>query len=162
MHFKNVRAVVGPDLWRLVRNLALKSDGKRCVDCGSAARPECHEEWEYCQGPVRTMKLTGLRTLCHLCHMAKHLGMARRKGEYEEVRMHVQKVYGLSEAEFVTLEQQARATVRQLDAGGAYELDLTYLNDARFEWVWYRLGRSFGTAELANCTHPVQDDELVS
>ena len=140
----------------------MKSDGKKCVECGSTECLECHEEWAYYQAPIRVMKMTRLRTLCHLCHMAKHLGLARRKGEYEDVQAHVETVYGLTEAEFLSLEQKAIERVKQLDKDGAYELDLTYLNDDRFLWVRHRFGRNFGTAELENCNYLVSDDELVS
>lgn len=173
MNYKNARAVLTVDAWCLLRYLCLKSDGAQCSECGSTDKEdlECHEVWEYRslvrqdrKNPVHTMKLTKMRMLCHLCHMGKHLGFARKNpDEYAKVRVHLLRVHGLSESALDERERAAFEQVEELDDCGVRELDLTYLNDDQFQFVRYRSGRKlFSTNEVMNCRAPAASEDLAS
>lgn len=158
MHFKCVRAVLPNDVWRLLRKMTIDHDGKRCDECGSSHQLECHEVWEYLtlpdlgSGRRHVMKLCGLRTLCHLCHLGKHIGFAQKNAQlYQMVKTHLMDLYRLPEATFTQLEQIAFEHVWELNKVGARALDLTYLNDERFIWIQHRFGRLFSDDEAASC-----------
>jgi hypothetical protein len=153
MHHKNVRAVVPRDIWALLRHICLRFDGAKCGECSSTENLECHEVWEYRTEPVRVMKLAKLRILCHLCHLGKHIGFAGICGEYLEVEAQQLTLYSLSKMQLASHRRIAYKKARELDQGGMFELDLTYLNDERFLWVHHRF-RKFAENELENCRKP--------
>jgi hypothetical protein len=158
MHHKCVRAVLPNDVWRLLRKMTIEADGKRCGECASAQEMECHEVWRYLPpaagdpGGRHVMKLVGLRTLCHLCHLGKHIGYAlRNPALYRQVKGHLMDLYRLPEPVFSQLEQLAFAEVAELNKAGHRALDLTYLNVDRYIWIRHRFRRSFTTDEAAGC-----------
>jgi hypothetical protein len=168
MHHKCARAVLPSDVWRLLRKITIESHGSRCAQCGSDEQLECHEVSDYASlpGPGGTqrhvMKLVGLRALCHLCHVGKHIGFAHtRPNTYEEVKSHLLTLYRLTEAAFAKLEQAALHQVAELNKVGPRALDLTYLNDERYVWVRHRFGREFTSDELSNC-HYLDSPGIVS
>jgi hypothetical protein len=101
MHHKCARAVLPNDVWRLLRKLTIDAQGKRCEECGSTQELECHEVWKYFSlsqvtgSTVRQiMKLVGLRSLCHLCHLGKHIGYAQSDSKhYQQIKQHLMKLY---------------------------------------------------------------------
>lgn len=50
-----------------------------CEECGKKYRLECHEKWSY-DHENQIQRLSGLRSLCHDCHMTQHLGLANERG----------------------------------------------------------------------------------
>lgn len=163
MHRKCVRAVLPNDVWRLLRKMTIDADGKRCGECGSALQMECHEVWRYLPpgaddpGGRHVMKLVGLRTLCHLCHLGKHIDYTlRNPALYRRVKKHLMCLYQLPESVFSQLEELAFAEVAELNKAGVRALDLTYLNMDRYIWIRHRFGRPFTTDETAACMP--QDD----
>ena len=57
--------------WAAVRRAAFGRDGYRCRECGKAGRLEAHHEPPLRQG-ANPYDLTGIRTLCRSCHIARH------------------------------------------------------------------------------------------
>jgi hypothetical protein len=137
MHRKCVRAVLPNDVWRLLRKLTIDVHGKRCAECGNSQALECHEVWNYFVLPPITgkgnrpvMKLVDLKSLCHLCHLGKHIGYAHSDSKaYERVKQHLMELYRLPESIFSQLEQLAFEEVHELNKAGVRELDLKFLND---------------------------------
>jgi len=150
MHGKNVRAVLSSEQWRAVCTVTHKANRYRCVECGrdrNQARLECHESWQYVSSSTGTaMQISGLHTLCHECHMGKHIGLARKLGEYDKVKSHLMRVYGLSSLQFKWIEHKAIQRVKA-HGGRVYLLDLQFLNQSQFRF----LGRQFSSNELGNC-----------
>lgn len=94
------------------------------------------------------MRLVGLRALCRLCHMGKHIKYAKSRGKLPQVSSHLMKLYQGLSAE--RIEQLILEAVDKRVLKYRYEeLDLTYLNDARFACIRAQLGRDFTTNELA-------------
>lgn len=159
MHRKCARAVLPNDVWRLLRKLTIDAQGKRCEECGSTQELECHEVWKYFSlsqaiGSTerQIMKLVGLRSLCHLCHLGKHIGYALSDAkQYRQVKQHLMKLYRLPEQIFSQLEQLAFEESYELNKAGVRELDLTFLNDDKYVWIRHRFGRPFTENEVTSC-----------
>ena len=159
MHHRCVRAILPNDVWRLLRQMTIDSDKRRCTECGTSVNLECHEIWQYLPPPNacgaagrHVMKLAGLRTLCHLCHLGKHIGYALRDPhQYRRVKGHLMSLYRLPEPIYSQLEQIAFDEVGELNKVGIRALDLTHLNEARYVWVQHRFGRLFTSDELSSC-----------
>lgn len=57
--------------WDRVRRAAFERDGYRCTECGRAGRLEAHHEPPMREG-ADPYDLSGIRTLCRACHIARH------------------------------------------------------------------------------------------
>lgn len=155
----NVRAILPDDNWRQLSRMVIQSNAGQCCECPNVQRTrmECHEVWEYAweeragrRNKVGVMRLVGLRPLCHLCHMGKHIKFATSRGELPQVRAHLMQLHaGLTEHRLAQLINEAAGSSRLKYK--YEELDLTYLNDARFAWLHRQIGRQFGTNEMAHC-----------
>lgn len=153
MHWLNVRSAVPESDWIKIKkvmmgNTVMKTP--KCECCGAAGPLECHEVWSFTW--PRTQSLTGLKLLCHLCHMIHHIGFAMHKGEGEEVIRHFMKVNGIDRKTADRYIKQSFSKARQLNRfspitmSKQHRLDLTYLNDKRF-----KLPRTFTTDERKSC-----------
>ena len=71
---------------------------RSCAVCGAPAE-EVDEEWRYClagsEHTIDIARLTGLRSLCRECHLAKHLGYASVKRELRRALQHLARVIGV-------------------------------------------------------------------
>lgn len=81
-HFSNVRSMVTPYEWDKIRKLSYEKANHKCEICGNTGLKqgfkhavECHEIWHY-DDENKIQKLTGLISLCVLCHQVKHIGRA--------------------------------------------------------------------------------------
>lgn len=97
----NLRSVLAPKVWDELRRACYARAGHRCEICngvGSKHPVECHEIWEYTDGPVFIQKLTGLIALCPMCHKVKHIGFAYTQGDraFMAALNHLAKVNGWS------------------------------------------------------------------
>lgn len=151
MHRKNVRAVLTPAQWKEVCSITHKLNRNRCVDCGRNGQLECHERWKYSYTNLEpSMQVEGLYSLCHECHMGKHIGFARKNGEFEQVKAHLKKVYGLSNVQLNWVIYRAFKTV-SLHGVRVYQLDLRFLNHDRYRAVIRSIGRQLTANEYDNC-----------
>lgn len=158
MHGKNARAVLPDTLWRVVCEITHKKYGWKCCECGASRKTrglECHERWEYSKSKLSkfgVMKMTGLLSLCHECHMGKHIKFAEMSGELPKVKEHLMRTYNLSSMQFDWKVRKALREVKELSKTD-YLLDLTYLNKPRYGEIRERLGRSFTDNENRNCIY---------
>lgn len=161
----NARIVLSDEIWRQLSKMVISSNGGKCCECPNhqALGLECHEVWAYewerrahRPNKIGVMRLVGLRPLCHLCHMVKHIKFAKSQGELPEVTAHLLTLYdGLTEQGLKELIDKAAASSK-LKYKYA-ELDLTYLNDERFAWIHEQIGRKFTANEMPDS----DDDEPV-
>lgn len=80
----NLRSVLAPKQWDELRAACYQRAGHKCEVCGGVGRKhpvECHEIWEYQDGPEWRQTLTGLVALCPSCHKVKHIGFAFTQGD---------------------------------------------------------------------------------
>lgn len=94
-----------PEHWDGIRKAVYARAKWTCECCGDKGRQEAHEVWDYSRAPVQ--KLKRLVSLCHLCHMAQHFGLAQIKGEAEEVALHIMKVNRWTRAQLEQHLQEA-------------------------------------------------------
>lgn len=163
MHGKNLRAVLSKEHWREVCAFTHNLHRHRCLECGRdrlKAKLECHEQWEYSyrgytdsQNKYKTigvMRMERLLTLCHECHMGKHIKLAEKKGEYEHTKEHLKKVYGLTDLQFKWKVHKAVKKVREQSKFN-YELDLTFMNHQRYGFIQRAIGRQFTSNDNRYC-----------
>lgn len=94
----NVRSTLKTKQWNIIRFMSYEKAGNQCEIChqtgieqGFKHNVECHEIWEY-DDKKRIQKLTGLISLCVLCHMTKHIGRASAMGKQGKCFEHMQLV----------------------------------------------------------------------
>lgn len=79
--YNNVRALVTPKNWEIIKDLTFKRAGHRCEICngkGPKWPVECHEVWEY-DDVNHTQTLSRTIALCPDCHAVKHMGLQMTK-----------------------------------------------------------------------------------
>ena len=84
--WSSVRTMVKPAEWDKLRKATYALANHKCEICGDNGKNqkykhpvECHEIWEY-DDENKIQKLTGLISLCPLCHLTKHIGRAMAIG----------------------------------------------------------------------------------
>lgn len=77
----NLRKMLPKSRWDALRSACYKKAGMTCECCGDlrGKPPEAHEIWHY-NDHTRVQTLTGLVSLCYMCHRVKHLGFAYSQG----------------------------------------------------------------------------------
>lgn len=155
----NARAVLTPEQWQKLASICHRQHRATCAICGAKnITLECHEVWEYSN---TTMKLVGLQSLCHLCHMSKHILFAKRevKVPFQHITQHIQKIFGVGRFKLAFLLWLAKIKINKFNK--PLELDLTFLNDPRYISVSHSLNRPiklFTNKERKNCRQLKFDD----
>jgi len=99
--FTNVRSLVTPGEWDIIRKKCYSLAGYRCEICngkGTKWPVECHEIWDY-NYDTEVQKLIGLIALCPSCHEVKHIGLAKVKGRYNIALKHLMSINNISKSE---------------------------------------------------------------
>lgn len=143
MHYKNVRAIMSAENWKIVAKKAYAKANYKCDICKTKGRMECHEIWHFDDQKLK-QTLVGLTALCCDCHRVKHIGLAKRMGHYDTTIKHMAKVNGISVSKAEKYVEYAEMEVKRRK--GEYALDLTYLNS-----YCNNLPRKYTTYENANC-----------
>lgn len=131
----NLRSVLAPKVWDSLRKACYERAGYRCEICNGVGRKhpvECHEIWEYADGPVFIQKLTGLIALCPSCHKVKHIGFAfsQGSGPFSAAMAHLAKVNDWSVNRtklYVTTQFQIHAIRSQQN----WMMDLSWLDNSQ-------------------------------
>lgn len=86
--FNNLRKVLTKTSWDKLRKESYERAGHKCEICGGTGvfgrgrvKVECHELWDYKDD---RQILTGLTSLCTVCHRVKHFGFSCLNG-YEDM-----------------------------------------------------------------------------
>lgn len=90
--YSNLRSILSPKQWDILRQKCYRSAIHRCQIC-SKYPVECHEIWEY-NDEKHIQKLVGLIALCPDCHMVKHFGLAQIQGNSEKAIQHIARING--------------------------------------------------------------------
>lgn len=86
--YSNLRSILTPADWDIVRKLVYKNADYKCEICGGKGEKhpiEAHEVWIY-DDVKHTQTLAYVQGICPLCHEAKHIGLAQIRGFGERAK----------------------------------------------------------------------------
>ena len=90
--YSNLRSILSPAQWDVVRKEAYSRSGGECMICGRrAVRLEAHEQWEYDE-KNSIQKLKDVIAVCRDCHEVIHIGRTQLKGDEKKASEHFMKV----------------------------------------------------------------------
>ena len=125
--YSNLRSILSPAQWDILRKRAYARAGGKCMICGAPAkRLEAHERWSYDEANC-VQKLTDIVAVCRACHEVIHLGRTTLMGREREACEHFMKVNGCTYAEYRKAVAEANETHRRRNAVKEWSLDLTAL-----------------------------------
>jgi hypothetical protein len=97
-HYSNIRTTVTPAEWDKIRFISYAAANNKCEICGSHGKlqgykhfVECHEIWNY-DDINHVQTLTGLISLCPICHQVKHIGRSIAIGKIAVCKQQLAKV----------------------------------------------------------------------
>ncbi len=105
--YANLRKMLPPDIWDLLRKAVYEKAGHRCEICdgvGPKHPVECHEVWSWTHRRVTNsshggQRLERVQALCPACHEVKHFGFAETRGRGDKALVHLMKVNGWKKKE---------------------------------------------------------------
>lgn len=126
--YSNLRSILSPAQWDVVRREAYSRAGGRCMICGAPTkRLEAHERWEYDE-ENRVQRLADVVAVCKSCHEVIHIGRTQLTGGEERACAHFMKVNGCSYAEYRKALGKANEDHRRRNLVPEWKLDLRYLS----------------------------------
>lgn len=125
--YSNLRSILTPAQWDIVRRDAYSRANGRCMLCGKKAkRLEAHEKWEYDE-INRIQKLKDVVAVCKSCHEVIHIGRTSLLGGEERASAHFMKVNDCNYAEYRKALGEANEIHRRRNKIPEWKLDLSYL-----------------------------------
>ena len=125
--YSNLRSILSPAQWDVVRREAYSRAGGKCMICGAPVkRLEAHEQWSYDE-EKHIQKLENVVAICKSCHEVIHIGRTQLMGGEERACAHYMKVNGCSYAEYRKALGEANAAHRRRNQVPEWKLDLSYL-----------------------------------
>ncbi len=122
----NLRSILPPKMWDVVRRDAYKRAGGKCVICGKPGRLEAHEKWEY-DDEKCVQRLVDVVGVCRACHEVIHIGRTTLMGREKEASEHFMKVNGCSYAEY--RKALGEANEKNIERSKKeWSIDLSWLN----------------------------------
>ncbi len=98
--YSNLRSILKPKDWDIVRRDAYARANGRCMICNRPAkRLEAHEKWSYDEERA-LQKLEDVVALCHNCHEVKHISRTQLVGRGVEAMEHFIRVNKCSQMDF--------------------------------------------------------------
>lgn len=125
--YSNLRSILSPAQWDVVRRDAYARANGKCMICGAPTRRlEAHERWEYDEKNA-VQKLKDVVAVCRACHEVIHIGRTQVLGRGREAEEHFMKVNDCTYAQFRKALGEANATHRRRNEVAEWKLDLTWL-----------------------------------
>ena len=126
----NLRHLLSPAAWDIVRRDAYKRAGYACRICGRKnCRLEAHEKWSF-NVKTRVQKLEDVLALCHDCHAVIHYQRtALCEGEEgaKKAQEQFMKVNGCTQSEFHAALARAAKRHEILNETEDWQADLSFL-----------------------------------
>ena len=130
--YSNLRSILKPKDWDIVRRDAYARAKGRCRICGkSTARLEAHEQWSYDEEKA-LQKLEDVVALCHSCHEVKHISRTQLMGRGQEAMEHFQKVNECSQMDFHMALAEANEIYLRRNRIEGWVTDISWL-ETRFD-----------------------------
>lgn len=127
--FANLRSVLKPTEWDIVRRDAYARAKGRCSICQMPTRRlEAHERWSY-DDKKALQKLEEVIALCPRCHEVKHVSYAYMRGRGADAMEQFMKVNGCSQMEFHAALAEANEEYLQRNKVEGWVTDLSWLKD---------------------------------
>ncbi len=125
--YSNLRTILKPTEWQIVRRDALSRANGHCMICGKkTTRLEAHERWAYDEKTC-TQILTDVVAICHDCHQVIHIGRTQLMGDINRAIDHFQKVNNCSYSDYIKALGEANKLHQRLSKVDEWKLDLSYL-----------------------------------
>ncbi|MCD8372481.1 MAG: hypothetical protein LUD27_04170 [Clostridia bacterium] len=125
--YSNLRSILSPEQWNIVRKDAYARAGGKCMICGAPSnRLEAHERWSYNEDTA-TQKLEAVIAVCPACHAVIHIGRTSLKGNEKAASEHFMKVNGCGYADYRKALGKANEDHRRRNGIAEWKLDLTWL-----------------------------------
>lgn len=125
--YSNLRSILTPAQWDVVRKEAYARAGGKCMICDAPTfRLEAHEKWSYDE-KAQIQKLENVVAVCKSCHEVIHIGRTTLTGREREASEHFMKVNGCSYSEYRKALGEATEEHRRHNLIPEWKLDLTYL-----------------------------------
>ena len=127
--YSNLRSVLPPGGWDIVRKKAYAMAGGKCIICGApTARLEAHEQWSYDEENA-VQKLENVIAVCHACHGGIHIGRTQLMGREKEASEHFMKGNNCTYAEYRRALGEANEAHRRRNKIPEWKLDISKLRD---------------------------------
>lgn len=125
--YSNLRSILSPAQWDMIRKDAYARAGGKCMICGAPTRRlEAHERWEYDENNA-VQKLADVVAVCHSCHEVIHIGRTSLLGGEERACAHFMKVNGCTYSEYRKALGEANENHRRRNKIPEWKLDLSWL-----------------------------------
>lgn len=125
--YSNLRSILPPEMWSIVRKEAIARAGGKCAVCHTPTNYfEAHEVWSY-DVKTKTQKLEDVIAICRDCHAVKHIGRTQLKGDEDRAIKHFLTVNGCLYADYRKALGKANERHRELNKVDEWKLDLSYL-----------------------------------
>ena len=125
--YSNLRSILKPAQWDVVRREAYARANGKCMICGRpAARLEAHERCSYDEKNV-VQKLEDVIAVCHSCHSVIHIGRTQLLGDEEKAIAHFMKVNKCSYADYDKRKKKKKKRKRRRNEMPKRSEKLVYL-----------------------------------
>ncbi len=125
--YSNLRSILSPKDWNIVKADAKKRSNDVCAICGAKShRLEAHEVWSY-DREKEVQKLEDVISVCHDCHSVIHIGRTQLVGNIERAENHFMKVNNCTYAEYRKALGIANDEHRKNNQIGEWKLDISWL-----------------------------------
>ncbi|MBE5751656.1 MAG: HNH endonuclease [Clostridiales bacterium] len=124
----NLRSILSPTQWDIIRKDAYKRAGYQCRICGAKGRLEAHEVWDYDEKRA-LQKLTDVVALCKDCHEVKHISRTQLVGRGMEAMEHFMRVNDCSQMEFHAELQRVNDEYKKRNKIEGWTTDMSWLKE---------------------------------
>ena len=127
--YGNLRSILKPEAWDIVRRDAYARAKGRCMICGKwTKRLEAHEKWSYDEEKA-LQKLEDVVALCRNCHEVKHIGRTQLIGRGMDAMEHFMRVNECSQSEFHAALAAANEEHLRRNRVEGWSTDISWLKD---------------------------------
>ena len=127
--YSNLRRILKPAQWDIVRKDAYARARGKCMICGRYTRRlEAHEKWSYDEERA-VQKLETVVALCHNCHEVKHISRTQLVGRGAEAMEWFMKVNACSQMEYHAALGKANEEYLRRNRVEGWTTDISWLKN---------------------------------
>lgn len=127
--YSNLRSILKPAQWDIVRKDAYARARGKCMICGRYTRRlEAHEKWSYDEERA-VQKLETVVALCHNCHEVKHISRTQLVGRGAEAMEWFMKVNACSQMEYHAALGKANEEYLRRNRVEGWTTDISWLKN---------------------------------